>query len=318
MKPMPAELKEEMRIEMTDRVGLPRLVMVWPTVPEFAEDEPALDLLGDILAAGKTSRLERALVREKQIAQSVSAGQNSEEISGVFMIDAMAQPGHKLAELEAAILEQVGRIQEQPPAADEITRALNRIETHIVRSMESNSGFGGLADQLNRYNVLKGDPGYLSKDFARYQKVTPEDIQRVAKKYLGPARLVMEVLPGAEVKITPDPRVPDAEEREKLAKEITEKPLPETKEAVEDDARKTLPQPGPTPKFALPPFKRAKLTNGIELIVVEKHDLPLVQLNLVFPVGKTMDPRDRLASSFLDHGRLGRRHEKSHRRPNRR
>jgi zinc protease len=287
MKPQPAELKEELRIEMTDRVGLPRLIMVWPTVPEFAEDEAALDILGEVLSAGKTSRLEQSLVREKQIAQSVAAGQSSEEISGDFMIDATAQPGHTLAELKTAIFEQVERIQKQPPTAEEISRVMNRMEAHIIRSLESNSGFGGLADQLNRYNVMAGDPGYLSKDFARYQKVTPEEVQRVAKKYLGPGRLVLEVLPGTEVKVTPDPRVPDDEEREKLAKDLKETPLPEAKEAADADFRKELPPPGPAPKFTLPPFKRAKLSNGIELIVVEKHELPIVAMNLVFYTGKT-------------------------------
>ncbi|MCC6126005.1 MAG: insulinase family protein [Pirellulales bacterium] len=299
MQPRPAELKEEMRIQMTDRVGLPRLTMVWPTVPEFADDEPALEILGDILSTGKTSRLEKSLVREKQIAQSVGAGQNSEEIAGAFMIDALAQPGRTPAELETAILEQVRAIQDRPPTAEEVTRALNRIETHIIRGLESHSGFGGLADQLNKYNVLRGDPGYLSKDFARYQKVTPEDIQLVAKKYLGPGRLVLEILPGGEVKIAPDPRIPDAAERDKLAQEVRQTPVPEAQTIAEDDVRKTLPQPGPAPKFSLPPFKRAKLANGLELLVVEKHDLPLVALNLVFPKGKTSEESSQQGLAML-------------------
>ena len=118
LKPQPVELKEEKRIEMTDRVGLPRLLLVWPTVAEYAEDEAVLEILGDILSTGKTSRLEKSLVREMQIAQSVMAGQNSEEIGGAFMVDAMAQPGHKLEELEKAILEEVeaaSRRSRRPP-----------------------------------------------------------------------------------------------------------------------------------------------------------------------------------------------------------
>ena len=95
---------------------------------------------------------------------------------------------------------------------------------------------------------MKGDPGYLSKDFERYQKVTPEDVQRVAKKYLGPGRIVLEVLPGTEVKITPDPRVPAEEAREKLAKDIEETtPLP----GSEGGRRGRRPQrrcPSPAPR----------------------------------------------------------------------
>jgi zinc protease len=126
LKPQPVELKEEKRIEMTDRVGLPRLLMVGPTVPEYAEDEAPLEILGDIFSTGKTSRLEKSLVREMQIAQSVMAGQNSEEIGGAFMVDTTAQPGHKLEELEKAILEQVKLVQEPPTKSPARSTASNR------------------------------------------------------------------------------------------------------------------------------------------------------------------------------------------------
>ena len=217
--------------------------MVWPTVPEFGDDEAALDILGAILSSGKTSRLTKSLVREKQIAQSVAAGQTSQEISGVFMIDATAQPGHKLAELETAILEQVARIQDQPPTAEELARALNRIETQVIRSMESHSGFGGLADQLNKYNVTKGDPGYLSKDFERYQRSRPRTCSAWRRNTWAPAGSCWRS-PGTEVKITPDPRVPAEEAREKLAKGEKATPMPfpheRAREAAEEPYRLTL------------------------------------------------------------------------------
>jgi zinc protease len=292
MQPMPVQLKEEKRIEMTDRVGLPRLYLAWPSVADFADDEAALTILGDVLSVGKTSRLEKSLVRDQQIAQSVGAGQESQEIAGLFVVEATAQSGHKLGELLAVIDEQIARIKKEPPTTEEISRAINRIETRIIRSMESNSGFGGLADRLNQYNVMKGDPGYLSKDFDRYQKVSPADVRRVAEKYLGAGRVVLEVLPGKELTVSPDPRIPAEEAREKLAKNEKDTQVPEAKAMAAIDAYKSLPQPGPAPKFALPPFKRAKLSNGLELIVVERHELPLVAMNLVFPVGRAIDSNE--------------------------
>ncbi len=296
MKAQPAELQEEKRIVMTDRVGLPRVYMVWPTVADFAEDEAALSILGEVLSTGKTSRFEQTLVRKKQMAQSVGAGQESQEIAGYFAIEATAQPGHKPAEIEAAILDEIGRIQKTPPTAEEVARAQNRIETAIIHSMESHSGFGGLADQLNQYNVTKGEPDYFSKNFDRYQKVTPEDVQRVARKYLGAGRLVLEVLPGKEVTITPDPRIPAEKTREKLAKQVksTKVSTKETDAKAEDPSRVSLPKAGAAPKFALPPFHRAKLSNGMSLIVVERHELPIAALNVMFPVGKTADPAAKL------------------------
>ncbi len=122
------ELKEAKRIHMTDRVGLSRLYMVWHSVPAFAADDAELEILADVLAGGKTSRLYRRLVREKQIAQEVQAFQGSDEIAGGFMIVATARPGHTPAELEGVILAELKRIQSAPPSADEVARAVNRFE----------------------------------------------------------------------------------------------------------------------------------------------------------------------------------------------
>jgi zinc protease len=95
LPPMPSQLREEKRIKMIDRVGLPRIYLVWPTVPLLADDEPALTLLADVLSGGKTSRLDKVLVRQKQIAQDVQAEQDSEEIAGSLVIEATARPGRR-------------------------------------------------------------------------------------------------------------------------------------------------------------------------------------------------------------------------------
>jgi zinc protease len=290
----PVKLTDEKRIAMTDRVGLPRLYMVWPTVANFAAAEPELEVLADVLATGKTSRLEKVLVREKQIAQDVAVSQHSQALAGAMMIVATARPGHTLAELEAAILAEVGRLQAEPPSADEVRRAISRFESHFIRSLEPVGGFGGRADRLNYYNVNRGDPAYLTKDVERYLEVTPAGVQRVAKQYLGAGRVVLTVTPGAETKIAPDPRIPAAEERDKLAKKFTEPPLPPAAEVPEDADRKKLPAPGPAPNVALRPFQRAKLSNGMKVLVVEKHDLPTINMSLVWRGGMSSDPADKL------------------------
>ena len=128
---MPFELREEKRIQMTDRVGLPRLYMAWPTVPMFADNEADLEILADVLAGGKTSRLYQALVREKQIAQEVEVYQDSEELAGQLFIVATARPGHTIAELEAAVLDELHRIQAQPPSGPEVSRAVSRFEAQL-------------------------------------------------------------------------------------------------------------------------------------------------------------------------------------------
>ncbi len=155
---------------MTDRVGLARVYIVWPTPRHFTPEDAALDVLGHVLAGGKTSRLYRALVREKQIAQDVQAYQDGQELTSEFAIVATIRPGHTIAEVEAAIAEELDRIKAEPPTAEEMERAVNTFEARLVRSLESVSEFGGRADRLNLYNVYTGDPGYMAKDFARYGK----------------------------------------------------------------------------------------------------------------------------------------------------
>jgi zinc protease len=307
LPPRPIELHQEKRITMIDRVGLPRIYLVWPTVRMLADDEPALTVLADVLADGKTSRLEKVLVRKRQIAQDVRAEQDSEEIAGLLAIQATARPGHTTAELEAAILDEVRRLQQSPPGADEIARAVNRRQSRLIHSLESIGGFGGRADQLNMYNVMAGDPGYLAKDFARYLQVTPEQVQQAAHKYLTAGRVVVEVLKGSHRQTTPDTLAAAEKAREKLAEALHDEPLPAAEKAPEDHDRQTLPRPGPAPRFAVPPVRRTRLSNGMELLVIEKHLLPTVALNLVLREGRSADPRQKsgltsLLTSVWDEG----------------
>ncbi len=307
MKPSVPELKESKRIKMTDRVGLARLYLTWLTVPMLAEDDAELDVLGDVLAGGKTSRLYRRLVRDEQIAQDVMAGQDSGEISGSFSITATARPGKTLPDVEKIVLEEIKKIQDEPPTAEEISRAAANRETAMVKSLEGISEFNGRADRLNMYNVMTGDPGYLEKDFARYGKVTPSDVQRVAKKYLSRANVAVEVTPGKEQTVTPDPRVAAVEARKEMAKSVKTPIIPTAKEPAEDAARTTLPTAGAEPKFQLPPLHRAKLSNGMSLLVMENHETPAVSVHVTFPVGGADDPAGKsglasLAAATWDEG----------------
>ena len=223
-KPWTPELKEEKRIHMTDRVGLARVYIVWPTPRHFTPEDAALDVLGHVLAGGKTSRLYRALVREKQIAQDVQAYQDGQELTSEFAVVATVRPGHTIAEVEAAIAEEIDRIKAEPPTAEEMERAVNTFEARLVRSLESVSEFGGRADRLNLYNIYTGDPGYMAKDFGRYGCVDAAKVTQMARQFLGPGRVVVEVVPGSEVSIQPNPLVPAEAARARMAKELPSPP----------------------------------------------------------------------------------------------
>ena len=294
-KPWTPELKVEKRIHMTDRVGLARAYYVWPTPRHFTADDAALELLGHVLSGGKSSRLFRSLVREKQIAQDVLAYQDGQELTSEFAIVATVRPGHTIAEVEAAIAEEIARIKAEPPTADEMERAVNTFEARVVRSLESVGGFSGRADQLNLYNTYTGDPGYLAKDFARYIQVDAATVQKVAQKYLGPGRVVVEVAPGSEVKVEPNVVAEADAARESMAERTNHAPrdlVPHAEREEYGEGRDSLPTGGAEPAFTLPPIQRARLANGMQVLLVEKHEFPVVNLHVVFPAGRANDGKD--------------------------
>jgi zinc protease len=184
------------RLLLEDRVELPRLYLAWHSPALFSADDAALDLVADVLAGGKTSRLYRTLVYEQRIATEVSASQNSRELSGFFQIVATAAPGHTLAELERSITAELERLAAQGPTAAEMERGVAQAEVHFVSRLQTVGGFGGKSDQLNAYNVFLGDPGYFARDLARYQNADAGSLQNAAAEWLRTSsRVALSVVP---------------------------------------------------------------------------------------------------------------------------
>src|SRR6185436_9977537 len=107
----------------------------------------------------------------QSIATDVSAAQNSRELAGFLQVAATAAPGHTLAELDQAIVEEVQRLASEGPSDDEIERGRVQAEAQFVFRLQSVGGFGGKSDQLNAYNVFVGDPAYFDRDLERYHHV---------------------------------------------------------------------------------------------------------------------------------------------------
>ena len=169
---------------ITDRVQLPRLYLAWLTPRHFEPGDAALDLVADVLAGGKNSRLFKRLVYDMQIAQDVSASQQSQALSSAFQIVATPRPGHTIAELQKVIDEEIQTLQREPPSAHELERSVNQIEASFFNRMERVGGFGGKADQLNAYFTATGDPDWFNEDLARYRALSVGDISAAAAQFL--------------------------------------------------------------------------------------------------------------------------------------
>ncbi len=181
---------------ITDKVQLPRLYLAWHTPGLLKPGDATMDLISNLLSGGKNSRLYKRLVYDLQIAQDVSAFQQSQALGSSFVVMATARPGQSLDKIQSVIDEEIDTLSKTPADAREVTRALNQTEASFYRRMERVGGFGGKADQLNAYYTATGEADSFEKDLARYRTITAADIQAAVAKYLPKDRRVeLSVVP---------------------------------------------------------------------------------------------------------------------------
>ena len=177
-------LDHERRLVLEDRVELPRLYMAWHSPAVFTQGDAEVDLLADLIATGKTSRLYRTLVFERRVALDVSAFQSSRELGGFMLLAATAAPGRTLTELAALVDAELLRVAQDGPTSVEMERAAAQAEAAFLYRLQTVGGFGGKSDQLNAYNVLCGNPAFFGADLGRYRSATPDSLRDAARQHL--------------------------------------------------------------------------------------------------------------------------------------
>ncbi|AKT42575.1 M16 family metallopeptidase [Chondromyces crocatus] len=187
----PGDLKSEKRLAVEADVELPRVQIAWVTPPFFAKGDAELDFVAQVLATGKSSRLYKRLVHDLQIAQDVYARQASSQLASTFHIMVTLKRDQSPEKVLQIIDEEVEKLRKEAPTEDELTRAKARTLSDMVFQMEEVTA---RADTLNMYNQYTGDPGYLSKDLARYEGVKLADVQQAAATLLPATRRVVTVV----------------------------------------------------------------------------------------------------------------------------
>ena len=276
---MPA-LSSPKKVEMTDKVALARVQLAWPTPQAGAEDEAALDVLAAVLGQlDKENRLFRALMYDKQLAASAGAFHFASALSGTFNVAITARPGQKLDDLVGIADAEIERLKQDGPTAEEVAKAQNSTESGLILGLQA---AGRKADFLNAYNVQYGDPLAYKAEMARIFAVTPADVKRVAGRYLGPNRVRLDVVPGP-----PTPRAPESAVDRAGQAEPASPTVVDIKDSFD---RSAMPSLGEPPKFVPPTVDRRTLSNGLDLVVAERHELPILTMSLVVKGGETLAP----------------------------
>ncbi|MEO5896132.1 MAG: pitrilysin family protein [Vicinamibacterales bacterium] len=273
----------EKRLTVSDTVELPRVYMSWLTPAIFKSGDAEADLAAEILGGGKSSRLYRSLIYNKQIAQAVSATQESLILGSKFTIEVTARPGHTAEELESAINAELTEFTASGPGAEEVERAQNTVEARILEGLETLGGFGGKADRLNSYEHYLGTSDYLPQDLHRYRDATAQGIKTFASTYLQPSsRVVVFAVPG-EKKVSSVPETRAAASTSGAAQSVN----------VEEPWRATRPRAAAVKPARLPVPDRFTLANGLTIMLSERHELPIVSASLVFASGSGDNPIDK-------------------------
>lgn len=276
------EITKERRLVVTDRIELSRLNIAWHTPPMFAAGDAELDVAAHVLGGGKASRLYGLLVRDRQLAQSVQVSQDSQSLSSLFDIEVVARPGASLDEIEKLVDAELARLATTPPTEAELAQARATIQTQLLQRMEKVTT---LADLVNHYNQMAGDPGFVGKDLARYAATTPAAVSATVAQWLAKERrVVVFAQPGEQVLA---PEVPTPAMPAKAAKG-------ERESLNAAEAWRSKPPGAARPKpLTLPAAQSFTLPNGLTVIHAQKPGLPLVSASLVLRAGQGANPADR-------------------------
>ena len=266
------------RQKVQDRVPQARIYKIW-NIPEYGNaDADYLDLVSDVLSTGKTSRFYKRLVYDDQIATNANAFVALSEIGGQFRVQATARPGQDLAQVEKELDEELARFLREGPTVEELQRVKTEYAANFIRGIERIGGFGGKSDRLAQSQVFRGKPDAYKESLKRVQDATAEDLKAAANRWLADGVYALEV-----------------------------HPFPQFKTASTGADRSKAPATGTPPDLKLPKLQRTTLSNGLKVILAERHEVPLVNFWMTTDAGYAADQfaapgTASMTSSLLDGG----------------
>ena len=292
-------LAAPVRMVMKDQVAATRVTRYWPAPGLTSDDLTALNIGTSILGGLASSRLDQALVRDEQLAVSVSAGNAAFQRVGFLSVSATLKPGVELAQLEARLDELIGEYLAAGPSEDEVRRAATSQLAGTIRGLEQVGGFSGKAVTLAQGEVLAGDPAFYARQFDRLAALTPADVTAAMQRWMkGPAfTLVLE----------PGPRDAAYEEAAAVGAGDNASERDRAAETLTVTVARPKPPIASTAALDFPALERTTLANGMKVTYARRSAVPATYVSLSFDAGTAADPADKrgladLATSLFTQG----------------
>jgi predicted Zn-dependent peptidase len=281
-------LAEPKTVTMHDRIAASLVIRAWAVPGMNDADAVPLDVFGAVLGGLASSRLNNALVREEKLAVQVSAGTQSMSQIGIFVVQAVVRPGVDPATVGTRLDAIMADLLANGPTADEVQRVVTSNVSGRIAGLEAVGGFGGKAVALASGEIYAHDPEFYKKQLAAMARVTPQQVQAVARKWLGRPALTLNVVPGEREAY---------EESQSVAAAVPAAAAAPSPPVV--GTRGALPQVGGVDDLDFPEVTRSRLSNGIELVYAHRTAVPMTRVLMSFDAGAAADPDGKLGTQAL-------------------
>ena len=265
-----------------DRVAQTRISRTWTTPGLNDPDSVPLSVGASVLGGLASSRLDNVLVRDEQIASSVSAGNQLFQRVSMFSYSAMVKPGADADAVARRMDAVLADLIANGPTQDEIDRVVTQYASRRIQGLEMANG---KASVLAEGQLYSGDPDFYKKELAAYVAVTPAQVQAALKKWLSRPVYSQIVMPG------------DREAYVDAAAPSGATPTPAA--PIQRVAREATPAIGEVSNVDFPAVERAALSNGIEVVYARSTTVPVTRVALEFDAGVAADRADRLGAHTL-------------------
>ena len=249
------------RQQAQDRVPQTRILKIWNVPGDATRDRVLLDLVGEVLSSGKSSRLYKRLVYDDQVATTAAAYVETHEIASLFTIQVDVKKEADPANVERAIDEELAKLLANGPTQDELDRVRTDTFSGFIHGVERIGGFGGKSDVLAASMVYGGRPDAYKEELEILKTATPAQVKDAAVRWLSDGVYVLQI-----------------------------DPYPTGLKAASAGAnRKTMAAGGAAPAVNFPKVEKSTLSNGMKILLAERHAIPVVDFNMMMDAGFSAD-----------------------------